>query len=181
MADKKTSKDTTIHNRHFVPAGDLVIRQGDRGNDAYLIQSGKVRVYTEKDGREVELGKLGPGDICGEMALIVDEPRSATIQALENTNFIKITRPMMIERLAKTDPLIKAMMPMLIKRIINGNQKALRVGGELDDLTQTVQSIYKNMENALPAQKKRSLENAVKPKMQAFLDAVADFRKLYDD
>lgn len=181
MSSKKSSKDRDIHNRHFVPAGDTVIEQGEKGNTAYLIQSGSVRVYREENGKTAELGKLGPGDIVGEMALIVDEPRTATVKALENTTFITITRPMMIERMAKTDPLIKALTPMLIKRLETGNKKALGGNDSFEDLMVAITTIYNNIHNGLPPQKKRSMEKAVLPKIDEFLKAVENFQKLYGD
>ena len=88
---------------------------------------------------------------------------------------------MMIERLAKTDPLIKAIMPMLIKRIVAGNNMVLSDQNSIDGLVETARAIYKNIQSTLPAQKKRSLENAVLPKMEEFMKAVRDFRKSYED
>ena len=69
------SKDTIILERRFVPEGTLVMRQGEEGYSAYLIQSGSVGIYSEQDGRKVELARLQAGQIFGEMALIFDEPR----------------------------------------------------------------------------------------------------------
>ncbi len=181
MSEKKSSKDKLIHNRHFVPAGDFLLRQGEKGDTAYLVQSGSVRVFTEDGGKTLELGKLGAGDIVGEMALVIDAPRSASVQALENTNFIKITRPMMIERMAKSDPLIKAIMPMLMKRIAAANQKALNRNEGFDEMVEAVTRLYESVHKNLPAQKKRSLENAVLPKMDEFIKAIENFQKLYAD
>src|SRR5690606_12555019 len=104
-----------------------------------------------------------------------------TVEAVENTNFVIITRPMMIERMAKTDKLIKALMPMLIKRIEAGNKKALGGHDSAEELMEAVTTIYDNIHRKLPAQKKRSLEKAVLPKMDEFLKAVENFQKLYGD
>lgn len=180
MADKKTSKDGTIHNRYFVAKGDHVVKQGEKGNTAYLIQSGRCRVYAENNGKTIELGKLEAGDIFGEMALIVDEPRTASVQAMENSNFIIISRPMMIERLAKTDPLIKALVPMLLKRIKDANNSALNKKENPDDFVEALQTIYQNIHAGLGVKQQRSLERSVKPQMDAFLKTVADFRKVYE-
>lgn len=181
MTDKKSSKDTNIHNRHFVASGDPVIKQGDKGNEAYLIQSGKVRVYAEHAGKTVELGTLGPGDIFGEMALIVDDARTATVETLENSNFIVITRPMMIERLAKTDPLIKALVPMLLKRIQEGNSSALNRREGFGDLVEAVNSVYQSVHDSLDSKQKTSLERLTKPQLDAFIKAIEDFQKLYNE
>ncbi|MCB1532513.1 MAG: cyclic nucleotide-binding domain-containing protein [Alphaproteobacteria bacterium] len=117
------SHDTIILERRFIPEGTLVMRQGDPGNCAYLIQSGTVSVYTEKDGKKVEHARLGAGEIFGEMALVFDEPRSASVKAVKDTSLIILTREAFKQKLNKTDPTIKAIVGMLIKRVGKANEK----------------------------------------------------------
>ena len=64
-----------------IPAGKTLMRQGDYGNEMYVIASGSVRV--ERDGREIVT--LGPGHAVGEMALLSEGPRVATVTTLEPT------------------------------------------------------------------------------------------------
>lgn len=179
MTEKKTNKSVAIHNRHFVPKGDPVITQGEKGNEAYLIQSGKVRVYAEHKGKKKELAVLGPGQIFGEMALIVDQPRTASVEALENCNLIKITRPMIIEKLAKTDPTIKALMPMLMNRIKDANDAALNRKSSIEGMVDSVNEAYESVYDGLAPQQKVSMEKAVLPKLKDFVKALEDFAKLY--
>jgi len=61
-------------------AGETVFRQGDPAESAYFIRSGEVEVVDEPTGSVIR--KLGPGDYFGEIALIADAPRSATIRAI---------------------------------------------------------------------------------------------------
>lgn len=65
--------------------GSQIISQGDEGNALYLIISGKVNVvlYGE-DGKEVVLSIMKEGDVFGEMALFDGEPRSASVEAIED-------------------------------------------------------------------------------------------------
>lgn len=58
-------------------AGDVLMRQGTTGREVVILVEGFADVYT--DGRHV--AAVGPGDIVGEMALLDDEPRSATVVA----------------------------------------------------------------------------------------------------
>ena len=62
--------------------GDVIVRQGDRGDRFYIIVDGRVDVIRETAGEASLLATLGPGDVFGEMALLNRTPRSATVRAL---------------------------------------------------------------------------------------------------
>jgi len=181
MSEAKTNKSVSIHNRHMAGPGDVIVRQGETGNKAYLIQSGKVRVYAENDGQEKDLAILEAGQIFGEMALVIDEPRVASVEALENTSLIVLTRPMMIEKMGVSDVTIQAIIRMLVKRIKDGNQTALGASKNFADLSDDILSVYSNVENTLQGPQKKSLERAVKPQMDAFLQALQEFHDRYSE
>ena len=181
MTNRRNNLGKTLHQRHFVARGDMVIRQGESGDTAFLIQSGRVRVFAEHAGKTVELNTLEAGQIFGEMALIVDKPRTASVEALENTNLIVITRPMMIEKLAKTDPLIRALMPMLMDRIKKSNEFALNRFDNYDDLVRAAEAIHDNVKDKLAPNQQHSFEKAIRPKLDDFLKSIDDFKKLYTD
>jgi putative peptide zinc metalloprotease protein len=66
------------------PAGADIVRQGEPGDRFYLVRRGRVQVTRQDpDGRTQVLAELGPGEYFGEMALISDAPRVATVRALE--------------------------------------------------------------------------------------------------
>jgi len=69
--------------RRTYQAGSVVIREGEPGHEAFVIVSGRCVVTADKDGRRVVLRELGPGDLFGETAVFSDEPRSATVEAVE--------------------------------------------------------------------------------------------------
>lgn len=63
--------------------GEVIFAEGDKGEGAYFVLEGEVKVVaSSKNSKEIILGKLKRGEIAGEMALIDDKPRSATILAL---------------------------------------------------------------------------------------------------
>jgi serine/threonine-protein kinase len=64
-------------------AGELVMKEGDPGEAAYLIVHGTCRAFKIVDGEEVELRRMGPGEVFGETAILSDKSRSASVQALE--------------------------------------------------------------------------------------------------
>lgn len=67
-------------------AGSTIVTEGDSGVGLYVIKSGKVRItrVVDPDRAEEELGTAEAGDVLGEMALLDDLPRSATITATED-------------------------------------------------------------------------------------------------
>lgn len=68
-------------------AGQLIITQGTPGQAFYLVLSGRVEIL--RDGRS--LGAYGPGDFFGEMSLLDNAPRSATIRAIEDTRCLMLS------------------------------------------------------------------------------------------
>jgi CRP-like cAMP-binding protein len=74
---------TLATGEHFsVKDGETVFREGDMGNSFYVLIAGDVVVEKLRDGKPVELKRLGPGECFGEMALVGNDVRSATVRAL---------------------------------------------------------------------------------------------------
>ena len=86
-----------------VAPGTVIFRQGDPGDKFYLIRTGRVRVFRERGGRETELSVLRAGDDFGEMALFMNEPRSATVAALEETRLMVLSKEQ-FQRILKDFP-----------------------------------------------------------------------------
>ena len=61
--------------------GDTLIREGELGDTAFCIVTGEVRVWKRGEGGSVELARLGPGSIFGEMSMVDEKPRSASVTA----------------------------------------------------------------------------------------------------
>jgi CRP/FNR family cyclic AMP-dependent transcriptional regulator len=69
-------------------ANTPIVQQGQSGIGLYCIQSGKVRVTQQTPQGEREIRSMGPGESFGELSLLEDQPRSATITALEPTTCV---------------------------------------------------------------------------------------------
>jgi CRP-like cAMP-binding protein len=64
--------------------GDLIFKEGDRGREMYIIRSGNIKVFREREGEEITFAILQRGDFFGEMALFGNYPRSASAQAVDS-------------------------------------------------------------------------------------------------
>ena len=73
-------------------AGEVIIRENDVGETAYVIAQGKVEVSKQLDGQKVHLAYLGAGETFGEMSMIDEKPRSATVTAVTETLVSEIRR-----------------------------------------------------------------------------------------
>jgi CRP-like cAMP-binding protein len=96
---------------------EIILSEGDKAECAYLVQAGRVRVYITEQGKDIEIARLGTGQIFGEMALIEHYRHMATIQAVAPTILIPISAGTIDKKLAETDPLIKTILHALIDRL----------------------------------------------------------------
>lgn len=68
----------------------MLFRDGDPGDVMYVIQKGRVRIFTEVKDAEKQLAVLGPGDFFGEMAILNDKPRTASAEVVEDATLLAI-------------------------------------------------------------------------------------------
>jgi CRP-like cAMP-binding protein len=100
------------------PRGSVILSQGDTGEALFLIRSGQVKVAViAEDGREVILSILGAGGVFGEMALLDDEPRSAHVIAMADTNLLQLRREDFRARLRASPELAIALLRQLSQRL----------------------------------------------------------------
>lgn len=70
--------------RRRYPKGAIIVSEGEATDSLYLVESGKLKVFLcDEGGKEVVVSTLGPGDYFGELSLIDEEPRSASVMATE--------------------------------------------------------------------------------------------------
>ena len=173
--------NTVILERRFIPKGQIIIHSGEYGQEAFLIQSGQVQVYITKEDKDVELARLGAGQIVGEMAFIFDGPRTASVRATQDSNLIVISRQQFQEKLRESDPTVRAIVQMLSHRIVDANNTLLNKKSDLEDLKETARVIYQNIAVKLSANQQRNFQNTVLPHVEALLESLDTFKERYGD
>lgn len=73
-------------------SGDVVVQQGDQGDAAYIILEGAAEVLIDTPQGPLAVAKVGRNDIVGEMAILMDVPRTATIRATEPLVTLRISK-----------------------------------------------------------------------------------------
>ncbi len=97
-------------------AGDVIFSEGDPGEYAYIIESGRVGISITRNGTKISLAECEAGELFGEMAIIDAKPRSATTTALEDCTFLLITKGQLARRIAQADPILRMCLNVILDR-----------------------------------------------------------------
>src|SRR5580765_5705634 len=93
LSDVDIESLSRLCTRRRYPKDTVVFFENEEGDSFFMIVEGRVKVtILGDDGREIILSMLGPGDFFGEMALLDNEPRSATAIAADDTELLCIHR-----------------------------------------------------------------------------------------
>src|SRR4051794_22255596 len=85
--------------------GEVAFRQGQEADGLHVVASGSVGIYARLPaGREIELARLGPGEVAGELALVDGGTRAATVRALEPTVTLVLGRADFVALATRMDP-----------------------------------------------------------------------------
>jgi len=116
-----------------ISAGVHAVREGDPGESAYIMVSGRCEVYKTIDGERVTLRTLGPGDVFGETAILSPGPRTASVVALEPTSLRVVTREVLEAELSSMKPWMGAFIRALAERFRESEQRRARDPDESGD------------------------------------------------
>lgn len=112
-----------VQHRKY-PRGSQVVRAGDETDALYIILSGRVKVLIPDDeGREVILTMMGSHEFFGEMGLLDDQPRSASVETLEPCEMLRITRAGFMAFLKDNFDLAMVIIRNLVKRLRDADRK----------------------------------------------------------
>jgi len=93
------------------------MKQGEPGDCAYFIQSGRVLIgLTRADGSVLQMGNRGPGSLIGEMAIVDDGPRSASVHAVEDCRLLEISKHDFTRALRNSNPIVGLVTRLILLR-----------------------------------------------------------------
>lgn len=111
-------------SREFYRKNAVIINEGDYSDSAYIIHSGKVRIFLSDDqGREIVLSELTAGEHFGEMALIDKKARSATVQAVADTELTVLSQKSFRKCMLSNPEITERIMFGLITNLREANKK----------------------------------------------------------
>lgn len=100
------------------PRGAVVVNAGDDGHGLFVVQRGSVKVFvTDESGRELTLCILDPGEYFGELALLDDAPRSASVMTLERCELLQVPRHTFLALIESNHESMHVVLRNLVHRI----------------------------------------------------------------
>ena len=118
LSDSELALLARVVSRKSYPRASQILGAGDPTDSLYILISGRIKVFmSDLDGKEVILSILEPNEFFGEMGLIDDSPRSASVVALEPCELICISKPDFKRCLADNFEMAMTVMRGLVKRL----------------------------------------------------------------
>jgi CRP/FNR family cyclic AMP-dependent transcriptional regulator len=115
---------TTMVSRRSAARGTTIMAGGDATDSLYIVLSGRLKVMmSDSDGKEVILTILGPGEIFGEMGLIDDEPRSASVVSIEPCELLSLSKRDFKKCMSENHEMSMHVMRGLVKRLREADRK----------------------------------------------------------
>ena len=118
---------TTMVARRSAGRNTTIMSSGDATDSLYIVLSGRLKVMmSDSEGKEVILSILGPGEFFGEMGLIDDEPRSASVVTIEPCELLSITKRLPKQDIAKMIGASREMVSRVMKDLQTGGYIEMR-------------------------------------------------------
>ena len=116
--NKLTARISAGSRKTTYKDGEYIFREGEPGDTAFVLFSGKVQITRRIDGKTSPVGIVNIGGMFGEMALIDDAARMATARAIgQSTEVLVVSRRIFEKKLENADPFLRALITILAKRV----------------------------------------------------------------
>ncbi|MEN9773665.1 MAG: cAMP regulatory protein [Pseudomonadota bacterium] len=110
--------------RRSYPRGRTIVSEGEPSPSMFILLSGRAKVQrSDAEGREVILAVISAGEVFGEMSLIDDEPRSASVITLESCDFLSLRKDSFLAVLRQSNDICLGLMRSLVQRLRAADRK----------------------------------------------------------
>lgn len=103
--------------------GELLFSEGDPSKAMYFVQAGTIRLFKKKGNASIELGMIHKGEVIGEMGFLDGGPRSASAEAMHDTELTEITNTNLAEQLKVLPPWLMVLLKTVVNRLRSANNK----------------------------------------------------------
>lgn len=103
-------------------AGEVLFREGERGEEMYVVQSGLVQILKRVGEAERPLATLGRGEFLGEMAILNDKPRTATAVVVEDAKMLVIDKATLEQMIANNTEIALRLVKKLARRLDSADE-----------------------------------------------------------
>ncbi|MFK7823551.1 MAG: Crp/Fnr family transcriptional regulator [Oligoflexales bacterium] len=117
-----------------VQKGQLLFKEGDKSDGMFLLRAGELLVFLEKDGEEIQLAKIAPGGMIGEMALFDSQPRSASVKASQRSDVTHITQADFNKLMKQIPKWFTSLMGTLSNRLRTTNHRVQELTEKIEEL-----------------------------------------------
>lgn len=114
--------------------GEVLFREGDRADSAYVIMSGEVEILADTGGTQFIAGMLGKNQLFGELAVLTKAPRSATLRARGELVALRISDDIFLKLLAENPEVALDVMRQLSEKLVRSHHQVEELKGELQKL-----------------------------------------------
>ncbi len=183
LSDKALLDLTAITVEQIIPAKTTVFKEGDPGDALYMIKSGKANI-TKRNSSGVEsvLVTLGKDAVIGEMAVIDEQPRSASVVTVQDTTFLIITKNDFRDLLGSTPEISFQILKLMTDRLRNTNMHLRELEASANQMQEVIRVITKIARKSNLLSLNASIEAArVGDAGRAFSVVASEMKKLAED
>ena len=119
--------------KKFYKKGTLVFEEGQKGDCAYIIETGGVEIFKTVEGQHIHLAVMGEGALFGEMAVIDGSPRMANARTTADSVIVFLPRKLFESKLQKFDPVMRSMVQILLGNLRSVHKAYMHRPRSIDD------------------------------------------------
>lgn len=172
------AKMPRILTRDVYFKGQTIIEQNTDGNRAFYIDSGRVEIIVRDGSHTVCVSELGPGEIFGEMALIENNTRSATVRALEDTTVSVIAAHDLESKIDMIDdPAVNTLIHVFVDRLRQSNHGQINQYRNFAEFQDRITGLVEKVSHGVDEAQRTQFRNDVMPLLEQLDDLLSAYQE----